>query len=138
MCNDCRSNCRGIRFDFQCKMFYHDYRTSTSFVKPDIVYIFNPSLHRPGFQGFDTWPKTIKAAVNSSVPVVLTACTEKEAILDLERIKKLSGDELKVIQTSQTNPYSSTNPERSNDLEPIMFRNQFYFIVQGPRDLIEL
>lgn len=141
MCNDCRHKCRGIRFDFQCKMFYHDYCSSASFVKPDIVYFFNAALHRPGFRGFDTWPKTIRAAVNFSVPTIITACTEKEATLDLEKIQKLSGEELKIIQTSEFNPYFSTSPERnftSDDIEPIMFKNQFYFIVQGPRNLIEL
>lgn len=140
MCNDCRHNCRGIRFDFQCKMFYHDYCTSASFVKPDIIFFFNSALHRPGFRGFDTWPKTIKAVVNFSVPTVVTACTHREATLDLERIKKLSGSELKILQT-EINPYSSTNPERnftSDEIAPIMFRNQFYFIIQGPPNLIEL
>lgn len=140
MCNDCRHNCRGIRFDFQCKMFYHDYCTSASYAKPDLIYFFNASLHRPGFRGFDTWTKTVKAAINSSAAVVVTACNEMEASLDLQRIMKVSDNDLKIIQPSSLNPYASTNPERNciSDVTPIMFRNHFYFIVQGPQDLIQL
>lgn len=141
MCRQCRQQCRGVRFDFQCKKFYHDYCLSKAFVKPDIVLFFNPALHRPGFRGFDTWPKTIKSALNTTAPVLVTAVTENESILDLQRIEKIAESDTVVAQPPKLNPYASTRPERNfatDDVEPIMFKNQFYFIVQQPRDLIEL
>lgn len=140
MCRQCRQLCRGIRFDFQCKKFYHDYCLSKAFVKPDVVIFFNPALHRPGFRGFDTWPKTIQSALSTSAPVLVTSVTENESILDLQRIQKLVVNDV-VTMSPKLNPYSSTRPERNfatDDVEPIMFKNHFYFIVQQPRDLIEL
>lgn len=140
MCRQCRQLCRGVRFDFQCKKFYHDYCTSKAFVKPDVVFFFNPALHRPGFRGFDTWPRTVKAALDTAVPILVTSATENESILDLQRIEKISGNDMKVVQAPKLNPYSSTRPERNfatDDVEPIMFKNQFYFIVQKPQDLIQ-
>lgn len=139
MCNSCRQDCRGIRFDFQCKKFYHDYCASSSYIKPDFICFFNPVLHRPGFRGFDTWPKTVQSAINASVPVLITSCTEKESILDFQKIEKLAGD-VEIIVKPQKNPYASTKPERNFYLvetEHVMFKNQFYFIVRGQPDLIK-
>lgn len=139
MCRICRQQCRGIRFDFQCKKFYHDYCSSSSYVKPDIVCFFNPGLHRPGFRGFDTWPKTVQSAIETSAPILITSCTESESLLDLETVEKLSKNDIKIIQMPQKNPYASTRPERNfTTNEPIMFKNQFYFIIRRPKDLIEL
>lgn len=141
MCRTCRQNCRGIRFDFQSKTFYHDYCKSSSYVKPDAVYFFNPSLHRPGFSGFDTWPKTLCAAMNVSAPIFVTSCTQKESSMDLALFRKVAGSDVEIIQATTTNPFASTRPERNfttEDPEPIIFKNQNYFILQSPRDLIQL
>lgn len=141
MCRICRQNCRGIRFDFQCKKFYHDYCSSSSYVKPNLVCFFNPALHRPGFRGFDTWPKTILAALDSSAPVLVTSLTKNESLLDLERIEKVASNDVNILQMPKLNPYASTRPERnfaSDDNAPIMFKNQYLFIVRRPRDLIDL
>lgn len=141
MCRICRQQCRGLRFDFQCKKFYHDYCASTSYTKPDLVCFFNPALHRPGFRGFDTWPKTIQAAVDTSAPVLVTSCTENESLLDLQTVEKVTASDIDILQMTRLNPFSSTRPERnfaSDDTAPIMFKNQFYFVVRRPRDLIEL
>lgn len=141
MCRICRQNCKGIRFDFQCKKFYHDYCSSSSYVKPSLVCFFNPALHRPGFRGFDTWPKTIQAAIDTSAPILVTSMTENEAFLDLEMFEKVTGNDIHVLEMPRLNPYASTKPERnfaSDDNVPIMFKNQFYFLIRKPRDLIEL
>ena len=140
MCRVCRQSCRGVRFDFQCKKFYHDYCKSSSYVKPDAVFFFNSALHRPGFRGFDTWPKTIQSAINTSAPIFVTSCTRNESNLEFKRVKEVAKDILE-LQTPSFNPYASTQPERcfyADDIEPITFKNQFYFIVQNVEDLIKL
>lgn len=141
MCRSCRQNCRCVRFDFQCSKFYHDFCKSSSFIKPDLICMFNPAVHRPGFRGFDTWPKTIKAAIDTTTPIVVTASTESDIFMDLERIEKITSNEIEIIQMPELNPYASTRPERNianDDEAPIMFRNQYFFIIRKPRDLIEL
>lgn len=141
MCRACRQNCRGIRFDFQSKTFYHDYCKSSSYVKPDAVFFFNPSLHRPGFSGFDTWPKTLCAAMNVSAPIFVTSCTHEESLMDFLFLQRIAGNDAEVIETTKLNPFASTRPERNfttEDHEPIIFKNQFYFILKSPQDLIQL
>lgn len=135
MCRSCRHSCRGIRFDFKCKNFYHDYCKSSSYVKPDIIFFFNPDLHAAGFRGFDTWPKTVIAALDVSTPIAVTSCTEKDSFLDFEAVQKIAQSGIDILEAPKLNPYASTNPERNiaNEEAPIMFRNQFYFIVhQAP------
>lgn len=141
MCRICRQNCRGIRFDFQCKKFYRDYCKSSAFVKPDAIFFFNAALHRPGFRGFETWPKTIQSAIDTSVPVFVTSCKHHESTLDFRRVREIVPNDILVLQTPTLNPYASTQPERyfsADDAEPITFKNQFYFIVRKVQDLIEL
>lgn len=141
MCRICRQQCRVIRFDFQCKKFYHDYCTSSSYTQPDLICFFNPALHRPGFRGFDTWQKTIESAINSSASVLITASTRNECQLDMERVQRLARhDGFEIIQTPKLNPYKSSYPERNfaSDSEvPIFFKNQYFFIVRQTK-LIEL
>lgn len=141
MCRICRQSCRGIRFDFQCKNFYHDYCQSSSYVKPDAVFFFNAALHRPAFRGFDTWPKSVKSAINSSAPVYVTSCTKQESSLDFLRTKEIALNDIVILQAPTKNPYASTQPERyfsPDDVEPITFKNLFYFTVRKIQDLIEL
>lgn len=135
MCRVCRQQCRGIRFDFQCKKFYHDYCKGSSYVKPDIVCLFNPALHQP------EWSKSIKSALNTSAPVLVTSGTAKESFADLEKVEKFASNDLEIVQTPQQNPFASTLLTRNFTVdmtEPIMFKNQFYFIVRRPKDLINL
>jgi splicing suppressor protein 51 len=140
MCKACRLNCRGIRFDFQCKKFYHDYCESSSYTRPDLVCFLNPALHRPGYRGFDTWPKSVDAALKTSRPVLITALTESDCYLDLQRVKKLTNDEFEILLPPLKNPYSSTRPERnfsSDEDVPLTFKNNFMFAVSKIKDLIE-
>lgn len=105
------------------------------------MFFFNAALHRPGFRGFDTWPKSILSAVNSSAPVFVTSCSRQESILEFKRVEEIAMNDIKVLQTPIHNPYASTQPERyfsPDDEEPITFKNQFYFIVRKVQDLIEL
>jgi len=141
VCKACRQNCRGIRFDFQCKQFYHDYCGSTAFVKPDFVCFLNPALYRAGFRGFDTWPKTIEAALKTGSPILITSTTENECYLDLDRIKKFTNNEIEILIPPIKNPYASTRPERnfaSDDEDPIMFKNNYLFVIAKTQDLIDL
>ncbi|KAG5670980.1 hypothetical protein PVAND_001207 [Polypedilum vanderplanki] len=140
MCKTCRLNYRGIRFDFQCKKFYHDYCNSLSYTKPDIVCFLNPALYRPGYRGFDTWPRTIDAAIKTSSPVLITSLTENECYLDFERIKYLTNDEFEILLPPLKNPYASTRPERNFSTDedvPLTFKNNFLFAISKIKDLIE-
>lgn len=140
MCNQCRQNCCGIRYDFQCKKFYHDYCESAAYVKPDLVCFFNPAIYRPGFRGFDTWPRSVEAALLTGAPVVITAATEDECYLDLNRIKKITNDDIVILLPPIKNPYRSTRPERnfaSDDVDSIMFKNNYLFAISKAQDLIE-
>lgn len=142
MCRDCRQNCRGIRFDFQCKLFYHDYCKSVAYVKPDAVFFFNDTLHQPGFCGFDTWPRTVRAAIESTAPVFVTSRTHLESTSEFKKVNEIVTKDLEVFQEPKTNPYAETQPERNfsadDDDDPIIFKNQFYFIVRKLQDLIQL
>lgn len=141
MCRSCRQQCRFIRFDFQCKKFYHDYCDSPAYVKPNIVCFFNSALHRPGFRGFDTWPKTIRSAIETSAPILVTSCAQHESFLDFERIKNTSLNEIDVLQQPTSNPYASTRPERnfaSDDVTPLIFKNHHYFVIRKSPNSTEL
>ena len=131
MCRKCRQSCRGIRFDFQCKKFYHDYVNSSAYAKPDIIYFFNPGFHRPGFREFDTWPRTIKATLNSFTPVVITSVSENDSLLNLQVVNKYV-NEIEVVFPSHVNPYSETRPHRNfyPGPDPIIFKNQFIDILK--------
>jgi splicing suppressor protein 51 len=139
MCRLCRSNCRGVTFDFQCKKFYHDYCDSMNYSKPDMICFFNAGLYRTNsFKGFDTWPKTVEAALNQhkNIPVIVTSSAEYEAPLDLQRILSIvqNCDSINVIQEPTRNPYASIKPERNfvnEEIAPLIFKNQFYFVLQS-------
>lgn len=135
MCRMCRQQCRGVTFDFQCEKFYHDYCQSLCYSKPDLICFFNAGLHKTtSFKGFDCWPKTIEAALNQNVPVVVTSSSKAEAPLDLQRITDICADyNVKVYENPQRNPYASTRPERNyinEEIAPLLFKNFYYFVVQ--------
>lgn len=140
MCKTCRTNCCGIRFDFQCKKFYHDYCESKAYTRPDLICFLNAAVHRPGFQGFDTWEKTIEAAHRSSVPILVTTMSENDCYNDLDRFKKITNNDIDIYVPPIKNPYASTRPDRnfsSDDDVPIIFKNNYMFVVSKAQDLIE-
>lgn len=140
MCRNCRQLCRGVRFDFQCKKFYHDYCDSSGdYVKPNLVCFFNPAFYLPGFRGFDTWPKSVRSAISTSAPVLVTSCTESGSFMDLEKIETLMENNVEVLQMPKLNPYSSKHPERNlmDDDVPLFFRNQYFFVVRQIPDFID-
>lgn len=140
MCRLCRQQCRGIRFDFQNRKLYHEYCNGALYTRPDLICFFNPALHQPGFQDFDTWPKTIRSALDTRAPVLVTSCTENAALLDIARIEKLNENDVEILKLPKLNPFFSTQPERNfrDDFEPITFKNHYFFIFQKVKDLIEL
>jgi hypothetical protein len=110
-------------------------------VKPNLICFLNAQLHQPGFRGFETWPKTIEAAYNSSAPILITSTTESDCYLDLERVKKVTKNDVEILLPPVRNPFFSTRPERnfvSEEDVPIMFKNNFLFVVSKNRDLIEI
>ena len=133
MCRTCRLKCRTVKFDFQCKTLYHDYSASSAFTKPDLICFFNAGLHQTGYNGMDTWSKTIKCATNTKCPIVVTSYTEYGSPLDLACLKEESSRPLEVVQQPTLNPFASKRPERnfiSDEIAPLIFKNFFYFVVQ--------
>uniref|UniRef100_A0A182VJ02 MYND-type domain-containing protein n=1 Tax=Anopheles merus TaxID=30066 RepID=A0A182VJ02_ANOME len=134
MCRTCRLKCRVVAFDFQCRTMYHDYRHSSRYQRPNLICFFNPGLHRTtGFAGQDSWPVTIRAATEAGCPMLVTAYTELESPLDLDRLQRESTRALQVVQPPTVNPYGSKRPDRnfiSDDTAPMIFKNYYYFIVK--------
>lgn len=81
----------------------------------------------------DTWPETITAASNLHVPIVVTAYTEYESPLDMQRFLDECQRAVKIIQKPAENPFASVKPERnfiSDNEAPLMFKNFFFFVVE--------
>ncbi|XP_049539497.1 uncharacterized protein LOC125953767 [Anopheles darlingi] len=134
MCRTCRLKCRVVAFDFQSRTMYHDYRRSSSYQRPNLICFFNPGLHRTtGYAGIDTWPETIRAATEPGCPILVTAYTELESPLDLDRLQRESVRPLKIVQEPAVNPFGSKRPDRnfiSDETAPMIFKNYYHFIVQ--------
>uniref|UniRef100_A0A182YJD2 MYND-type domain-containing protein n=1 Tax=Anopheles stephensi TaxID=30069 RepID=A0A182YJD2_ANOST len=134
MCRTCRMKCRVVAFDFQCRTMYHDYRHSSRYQRPNLICFFNPGLHRTtGFAGLDSWPTTIRAATEPGCPMLVTAYTELESPLDLERLQRESTRTLQIVQAPSVNPFASKRPDRnfiSDDTAPMIFKNYYYFVVK--------
>uniref|UniRef100_A0A182M9V1 MYND-type domain-containing protein n=1 Tax=Anopheles culicifacies TaxID=139723 RepID=A0A182M9V1_9DIPT len=134
MCRTCRLKCRVVAFDFQCRTMYHDYRHSSRYQRPNLICFFNPGLHRTtGFAGLDSWPATICAATEAGCPMLVTAYTELESPLDLERLQRESTRTLQIVQSPTVNPFASKRPDRnfiSDDTAPMIFKNYYYFVVK--------
>lgn len=65
--------------------------------------------------------------------MLVTAYTELESPLDLERLQRESTRALQVVQPPTVNPYGSKRPDRnfiSDDTAPMIFKNYYYFIVK--------
>ncbi|XP_035794021.1 uncharacterized protein LOC118467535 [Anopheles albimanus] len=134
MCRTCRLKCRVVAFDFQSRTMYHDYRRSSSYQRPNLICFFNPGLHRTtGYAGIDSWPETIRAATEPGCPILVTAYTELESPLDLDRLQRESVRPLNIVQEPAVNPFGSKRPDRnfiSDETAPMIFKNYYHFIVQ--------
>lgn len=81
----------------------------------------------------DTWPETIFAVSKLNAPIVVTAYTEYESPLDLDRFTEESKREMRLLQPPSQNPFASVKPERnfiSDDEAPLMFKNYYCFVVE--------
>lgn len=134
MCRTCRLKCRVVKFDFQCRRFYHDYRRDSCYTRPDLICFFNPILNSVhGYAGHDTWPETLQAAASANCPIVVTSYTELDCPLDLIRLQKEARRPLQIVQPPRLNPYGSCRPDRnfiSDEVTPLIFKNYHYFVVQ--------
>ncbi|KAM7358238.1 uncharacterized protein ACRADG_003291 [Cochliomyia hominivorax] len=132
-CPACRKNNRNVNYYFE-SYIYHDYCGSEKFLKPNLICFFNAGLYRStGYNMEDTWPETILAASNLQVPIVVTAYTEYESPLDMQRFAEECQRKLKLIQAPTQNPFASVKPERnfiSDDEAPLMFKNYYCFVVE--------
>ncbi|KAI9557473.1 hypothetical protein GHT06_017301 [Daphnia sinensis] len=133
-CPHCERNNKHFICDFQPNTFYHDFVKSKNYIRPDVVVAFNCGLYRQtGFQGSDSWAKTIPCLLKEGVPLILTAYTAAEAPLDLKRLQDVSREPLEILMPPQKNPYRSSRPCRnfvSEEESPIIFKNQYITVVR--------
>lgn len=134
MCRMCRMKCRVVKFDFQCRRYYHDYCRDSSYSKPNLICFFNPVLHSTaGFGGFDTWSETIQATAAANCPIVVTSYTALDCPLDLVRFQKEAKRPLQIMAEPQLNPYGSKRPDRNfitDDVAPLIFKNYHYCVLK--------
>jgi len=134
-CPHCIRNKKQFVCDFQPATLYHDYVNSSNYISPDVIVAFNCGLYREtGFQGSDSWGKTLPYLLKAGVPLILTAYTAAEAPLDLKRLQQQSKHPLQVLLPSQKNPYRSTRPCKnfvSEEESPLIFKNQYITVVKG-------
>uniref|UniRef100_A0A023EEE9 Putative cpij004235 conserved protein n=1 Tax=Aedes albopictus TaxID=7160 RepID=A0A023EEE9_AEDAL len=134
MCRMCRMKCRVVKFDFQCRRYYHDYCRDSSYSKPNLICFFNPVLHSTaGFGGFDTWSETIQATAAANCPIVVTSYTALDCPLDLVRFQKEAKRPLQIMAEPQFNPYGSKRPDRNfitDDVAPLIFKNYHYCVLK--------
>ncbi|XP_030385618.1 uncharacterized protein LOC115632543 [Scaptodrosophila lebanonensis] len=132
-CRLCRKAQRTVQYHFENHLF-HDYCAQPDFLKPDIVCFFNSGLHRAtGYALEDTWPDTIRAALDLKCPIVVTSYTNYEAPLDMSRFVNESNRHFNIVLPPTTNPFASEKPERnfiSDEDTPFMFKNFNCFVVE--------
>ena len=94
-----------------------------------MIVAFNCGLYREtGFDGTDSWAKTIPHLLKEGIPLIMTAYTAAEAPLDLQRLTEVSGQSVQVLVPPQRNPYRSQRPCRnfvSEEESPLMFKNNY-------------
>ncbi|XP_015510239.2 uncharacterized protein LOC107217282 [Neodiprion lecontei] len=133
LCRLCKLRDRKIDVSFVPETLYHDFCYSPNYKKPDLTCLFNAGLYRTtGFRGQDTWPRTIFELCKSKVPILVTAYTEREIPMDIERIKGVCSD-LEIVLAPQKNPYASLKPDRnfvSDESVPLIYKNYYLSIVR--------
>lgn len=133
-CAKCASTNRSVTYDFESRTFYHSYKLSPKYCKPDLICAFNAGLYRStGFDNQDTWPPSIEAMLGQPhVPVAVTAYTAEELPLDILRMQQCSP--IKTILPPSWNPFSSCKPSLnfvSDEKMPLIYKNFYISIVQG-------
>lgn len=134
-CRRCKNDKRCIVVRFNEGKLYHEISESAGAATPpaDLICLFNPGLYREtGYDGNDTWPKTIQRFCRAKVPVVVTSYTEIEIPRDIQRIQSIA--KVEIILEPQKNPFASIKPDRnfvSDDIVPLMYKNYCLSVVKG-------
>lgn len=135
-CRKCRKDCRAVKFDFHCRMLYHQYCRTSGYTKPDLICFLNPTFYNSKGSHLNTWSESIKVAIEQKCPIVVTSYTENESPLDLGIFKEdaiSSGIDVEILQSPIMNPFGSRKPERnfvSEEIAPLIFKNYYWFIVK--------
>ncbi|KAG7198278.1 hypothetical protein KM043_005681 [Ampulex compressa] len=133
ICSACKSSRRAINVTFHPGKFYHDVANRERLEKPDLVCLFNPGLYREtGFEGKDTWPRTIKEFCEARAPVTVTSYTKHEIPRDMLRIRSIC--DIEIVLEPRRNPFASLKPDRnfiSEETAPLIYKNYCMAIVKG-------
>lgn len=131
VCNQCLKTNKSITFNFHNEL-YHTICKSPKFSKPNLICVFNPGLYRlTGFNGQDTWSPSVKAMLDQNCPMLITAYTHKEILLDVATLRSTGNVNLEIEPKS--NPFSSLKPNLnfvSDEESPVIFKNSFYCVMQ--------
>ncbi|XP_046683737.1 uncharacterized protein LOC124369723 [Homalodisca vitripennis] len=127
VCKQCRIRNKSISFKFYNNL----YHLCSGKSKPDLVCVFNPGLYRStGFNGADTWSPSITNMLAYSSPVLVTEYTQKEILMDIERVNATRQILLK--SGPSRNPFSSLKPSLnfvSDEESPVIFKNYFHCVM---------
>lgn len=130
LCSLCRKATKNVTFSFHNKL-YHNLDGYSNLRKPNLICMFNPGLYRvTGFDGNDSWTPTIQTMVIQQCPVLITAYTHKEILMDVRTIESLQ--KIIILTKPQSNPFSSLKPSLnfvSDEDCPVIFKNSFYCII---------
>lgn len=133
ICRLCKLRDKKIKISFIPRTLYHDFCHSSEYKKPDFTCLFNPGLYRAtGFNGRDTWPRTILELCKTKVPILVTAYTEREIPMDIQRIKAVCPD-VEIVLEPTKNPFASLKPDRnfvSDESIPLIYKNYFLSVVK--------
>lgn len=133
LCNRCKFGGKKISVSFVPRTLYHDFCSSSDYQKPDFACLFNPGLYRKtGFNGQDTWPKTISELCRSRVPILVTAYTEHEIPMDVDSIGSVS--DIEIVLAPRKNPFASLKPDRnfvSDESVPLIYKNYYLSVVKA-------
>ena len=130
MCDTCRSSGRKIVYEM-VNMTYHEYFTKDFYRSADVKVAFNCGFHE--FDVNKSWLQSLPLLVaDSSIPLVFTSYTKREAEKDLDCLKKAVGS-LAVDLQPQLNPFHSLRPYRdlhTDNNPPIFFWNHYIACVR--------
>jgi len=130
VCSKCKAAKKSIAFKFQ-QDFYHIFARKSRSSKPQLICVFNPGLYRTtGFNNEDTWSPSIVSMFAMGCPVLVTAYTHKEILLDVQRVRQTQNIVLHHQPT--LNPFSSLKPNLnfvSDEESPVIFKNQYFCIM---------
>lgn len=130
----------------KCKLLferclYHDYVKSKTFIAPDLMVAFNCGLHEYQEESAqsdsdDSWAKSVPSMLlQSNVPLLLTAYTHAEALLDFQRLTAMNSGAERNFNAPircERNEFRGFRPLRdwSTCDKPVFYQNNYVTVIK--------